>query len=169
MKQQSQEPTGDTREYSELSKRTKREIRKDLQKYKVNLTQNILENSRSIKRIRKELGIGKYWMLGAKDEKGRATQSRYRIVRAATNFYRQLYDNKSQLNPNNPQKKEEEEVPPIINREIEDAIMHLRNNRTPKDNSLIDECLKWGKEKLTTTITTLFNRIIKSEEIPQQW
>jgi hypothetical protein len=29
-------------------------------------------------------------MLGAKDENGKATQSRYGIVRAATNFYRQL-------------------------------------------------------------------------------
>jgi hypothetical protein len=85
MKQLSQKPTGDTREYSELNKRTKREIRKDLRKY-VNQTQNILENSRSIKKIRKELGIGKRWILGAKDEKRKATQSKYRIVRAATNF-----------------------------------------------------------------------------------
>jgi hypothetical protein len=66
-------------------------------------------------------------MLGAKEEKGKATQSRSGIVRAATNFYRQLYDSKSQLSPNNPQKKEgEEEVPPIINREAEDAIAHLK-------------------------------------------
>jgi hypothetical protein len=102
-------------------------------------------------------------MLGAKDEKGKAT------VRAATNFYRQLYDSKSQLSPNNPQKKEgEEEVLPIINREVEDIITHLKNNRTPGDNGLINTCLKWGKEELTTTITTLFNRINKSEEIPQQ-
>jgi hypothetical protein len=44
-----------------------------------------------------------------------------------------------------------------------------KNNRTPGDDGLINECLKWGKEELTTTITTLLNRIIESEEIPQQW
>jgi hypothetical protein len=108
-------------------------------------------------------------MLGAKDEKGNATQSRYGIVRAATNFYRQLYDSKSQLSPNNRQKKGEEEVPPIINREVEDAIAHIKNNRTSGDDGLSNECLKWGKEELTTTVTTLFNRIIESKEIPQQW
>jgi hypothetical protein len=79
-----------------------------------------------MKRIRKELGIGKHWMLGTKDEKGKATQSRYRIVRAATNFYRQIYGSKSQVSPNNPQKKGEEEVPPIINRGVKEAIAHLK-------------------------------------------
>jgi hypothetical protein len=70
-------------------------------------------------------------MLSAKDEKEKATQLRYGIARAVTNFYRQLYDSKSQSSPNNPQKKGEEKVPPIINREVEDAIKHLKNNRTP--------------------------------------
>jgi hypothetical protein len=49
------------------------------------------------------------------------------------------------------------------------SIAHLKNNRTSGDDGLINECLKWGKEELTTTIITLFNRIIKSEDTPRQW
>jgi hypothetical protein len=43
--QLSQEQTGDTREYPELNKRTKREIGKDVRKYNVNLTQKITEKT----------------------------------------------------------------------------------------------------------------------------
>ena len=160
----------DSKEYSEINKMTKRAIRKDVREYNVNLTRNILENSKSIKRIKKELGNGKYWMLGAKDEKGNTTKSRYEIVRAATNFYKQLYDSNLQVNKNDTQKRENEEVvPPILTSEVDNAITQLRNNRAPGDDGLVNECLKWGKEELTTNITDLFNKILTTEKIPEQW
>ena len=168
---QSMHKTGKmTAEYSELDRRTKREIRKDLRKYSLNQTRSILENSKSIKRVKKELEKGKLWMLGAKDSNGETIRSRAEIIEAATNFYKQIYDSNIPMRQQNLQELErEEDLPLLLNGEVENALGQLKSNKTPGDDGIINECLKWGKTELTSTITDLFNKIIETEEIPTQW
>ena len=60
---------------------------------------------------------------------------------------------------------EEEETPTILKREVEDVIVHLRKNRTPADDGILNEYLKRAGEKLIEIITLIFNKIITTEEI----
>ena len=52
---------------------------------------------------------------------------------------------------------------------MEDAIVHLRNNRIPRNDVILNEYLKWGGEKLIEIIPLIFNKIITTEDIPEQW
>lgn len=83
-------------EYEELDRNTKREIRRDLRVYNYSQIKEIMENSKSIKKIRKQTRKGTHWMLGVKDEAGRKLTSREEFSKEATKFYSQLYESTSQ-------------------------------------------------------------------------
>ena len=160
----------DGAEYTEINRRTKRAIRKDIREYNLNKTREILENSRSTKKVAKEREKGKMWMLGTKDKQNQSTRSRVEIVNAATSFYKQLYDsNKTKWKKGVQNKEREEELPDILKDEVEEAINFLKSNKAPGEDGIINEYLKWGKKELITPITNLFNKILMTEKIPQQW
>jgi hypothetical protein len=65
--------------------------------------------------------------------------------------------------------EEEEELPTVLKGEVKNIITQLKNNKTPGEEGVINECLKWGEQDIKDPITTLFNRILVLEIIPQQW
>ena len=171
MKQKWQKLIVGPEEYYRIDKETKREIRKDLREYNLNQIKNVLTNTKSIKRAKQKIENGKYWMLGAQDITGKTKRTRSGIIEAATTFYKNLYDSKSPITDQTIQKVggKEEEIPYILESEVENAISYLRNNKTPGEDGIINECLKWGNEELLKNITALYNTIVTSERIPQQW
>ena len=111
-------------------------------------------------------------MIGAKDEKGNKVATRTGINAIATNFYKELYDSNAQRGDESVKEikgEDEDEIPAILKREVEEAINNLKSNKTPGEDGILNEYLKWGKEELLESITSLFNKIIRSENIPQQW
>lgn len=157
-------------EYSEINKLTKREIRKDLRRYEKETTKTILEESKSTKKIRKELNKGKQWMLEAKDKAGKTKRERKDIVKEATHFYKELYNSKETIEEKYLLRSEgEEDIPPILKDEISNIIKHLRRNKTPGEDGITNEYLQWGGDRLIEQLTHLFNNIIETETIPQQW
>lgn len=162
-----------TEAYTELNKRTKREIRKDTRDYNHRQIQEIMENSKSIKRVKKTLSEGKHWMLGVKDDTGQKKTQRDEILEQATTFYRKLY-NSSQTNRNTNQNPltpldNTENVPPILTSEVRTALKELKNNKCPGDDGIYNEYLKLGQEELIPVLRDLFNKIIETEEIPETW
>jgi hypothetical protein len=134
------------------------------------MIQKILESTKSTKRIKREMGEGKLWMMRVKDKNGEITRTRAGIVEAATDFYDQLFDSNTNIKHRYLQKmEEEEEIPPILKGEVETAIKHLKNNRAPGEEGIINECLKWRQEELAEIMTDLFNKIMETEIIPEQW
>ena len=84
-------------------------------------------------------------MLGAMDEKGEKITTRNGILTQATGFYKKLYGSNHPLNNEYLKGLEEEEkVPTILEMEVEQAIAQLRNNKIPREDRIINECLKWG-------------------------
>ena len=73
-------------EFAEMNKLTKRQIRDDLREHKMNLIKNIMEDSKSIRKIKKEVSNGKNWMLGVKDSRGNRIAARQNIIDHATEF-----------------------------------------------------------------------------------
>jgi hypothetical protein len=113
--------------YCEVDKKMKREIRNDIRKHTLEMIQKILEKTKSTKRIKREMGEGKLWMMGAKDKNGEITRTRASIVEVATDFYEQLYHSNTNIKHRYLQKmEEEEEMPPILKGEVETAIKHLK-------------------------------------------
>jgi hypothetical protein len=109
-------------------------------------------------------------MLGAMDKKGEKIM-RKRILKQGTGFYEKVYESNHPLNNEYLKEiEEEEEVPTILETEVEEAIIaQLKNNKTLGEDGIINECLKWGGKNLKKEITMMFNKILTTENIPAQW
>jgi hypothetical protein len=105
----------------------------------------MLENTKSTKRMKREMREGKLWMMGAGDKIGEM-RTRAGIVEVASDFYKQLYDSNTNIKHRYLQNMEEEEIPPILKGEVEATMKHLKNNRAPGEEGIINECLKRGQE-----------------------
>ena len=161
-------------EYLELDKKTKREIRKDLRDYRNEITRSTLENFRSVRKAKKRLYQEKQWITGVRKCTGERTSSRSDIVEAASDYYKHLYSSTIKETP--PAQNRvvstrtcREAVPPILPSEVRNAIKDLKNEKAPGEDGIRNEAIKWSSEKLTAPIVTTFNKILETEEIPQQW
>ena len=78
-------------EYLKLDKIVKREIRKDIRKYRSEQTKQIIESSKTIRKAKGNLNKGKKWMLATKSSEGKNITSRKNINNIVTDYYRDLY------------------------------------------------------------------------------
>ena len=170
---------GAKREYDELNKRTKRTIREDIRSHKIDIIRQIMIESKSTRKMKKELSNGKHWMLGVKDDKGKRIASRAQISAQATKFYKDLYsstlqrNNSTTLDSNqrtaNDEDKANTKVPEIIRSEVRTAIAEIKTNKSPGEDGILNEYLKIGEETLIAPIIQLFNKILDTEDIPTAW
>lgn len=157
-------------EYREIDKLTKRAIRSDVREHRTNMTRQILESTKSTRKVRRNITSGKQWMLGAKKTSGERMTARPDIIAEATNYYKQLYT--SRIPPSKlPEKTQDDTktIPPILQSEVRTAIKELKYRKTPGEDGIWNEYLKYGEEILTRPITILFNKILEEETIPEQW
>ena len=130
-------------EFAELNKRTKREIRNDIREYNLRLTRNIIANTKSVKKARKELNDGKYWMLGTKGDNNEKISTRTEIIEAATKFYETLYKSNKKLREENiPEEMQQTAIPPLLHSEVRYAIHRLNAGKSPGEDGIINEYLK---------------------------
>lgn len=134
----------------------------------------IIDKSKSVKKIRKELTDGKHWIMGVKNRNGKRIASRAEISKHATDYYRDLYT--STLPAENPgrrplrKKDDDEDVSiSILPSEVRTAIMELKNGKIPGEDGILNEFIKLGIEEIIPPITRLFNLILDTEEVPKQW
>jgi len=62
-----------------------------------------------------------------------------------------------------------EEVPPILDSEIEHAINKMKNNKAPGEDQVVIEMLKTGGEIVRRKIKELFDKVIRRERVPEEW
>ena len=162
------------RQYAEINKRVKREIRKDIRKHKTELIQEIMLSSKSTRAIIQGLKSDKHWMLRINNKHGKSTSIRKEINEEATSFFKHLYTSRidDDYSFDITESVEEDlnsDVPPIINSEIRSIIEKLKTSKCPGNDGILNEHLKTGLLQLTPMLTTLFNSILEKEEIPDQW
>ncbi len=92
----------------------------------------------------------------------------------AANFYKKLYEKqeikkKESEEEEMIEREEEEEVPKILESEVRWAISKLKRKKAAGPDKIKNESLKTFSGILTKPISTIFNLILESEEIPQQW
>ncbi|CAH2104737.1 unnamed protein product [Euphydryas editha] len=159
----------DKMKLSSIYKETNKSIRKDYKNHRLKTIEEHLRTSSSYKRAFKELHTHKTWIPSLLENSTPST-NRENILKIATNFYANLYDQRENENSEiitfHPQNKTNIEWNAT---EIVREINRLKSNKSPGPDGIPNEALKLGQTLLTPTITTLFNTIIKEERVPEQW
>ena len=64
---------------------------------------------------------------------------------------------------------DEDEIPPILKSEVENAISELKTGKSPGLDGIYSEYLKAGGEPLVNALLHLFSLILKTGTIPNQF
>lgn len=159
-------------ELAETRKLVRKCIRRDTKEQEELLVHEIMESSRSTRRLKREMSTGRQWIPKI-HQNAHMEYERNKILKTATEFYRNLYSN---TDPTPPEKSgthkkttNNEEVPAFMEDEIVNIIRTLKNNKSPGEDKITNEMLKTGNEILAQPLLSVFNKILQTTQIPEQW
>lgn len=160
----------DKEELKVLYKLTNKEIKRCYDTYRKTTIQRHLDNSRSAKRAYKELNQTKTWIPSLRSSNNNC-KSRTEIIKAATEFYANLYSQSDtpQQNMVNYHCIDTTIIQEFTEKEILKQLMRLKTEKSPGTDGITNECIKIAKTLLLTPITILWNKILKEEAVPHQW
>lgn len=152
---------------TEISKQIKESIRKDRKQNRMETIEKFISKTGGIKKAYRELRNSKDWIVKMKNDSGKWKHRRTDIMDIATSYYKRLYENDT---------TEDEidlagfsNIPNILQAEVEKAIDTQKADKSPGPDGISNEILKHGKEVLAPVLTDMFNNILNTEIIPQQW
>lgn len=162
------------KELSELFKITNKQLRKEYNKYRIEIIEKHLHATGSQRKAYKQLNAGKKWIPTLKTKnKPKEQQTRKDLVKIASNFYEELYDGKCTDNKNYEKSSEtgdsNQEIQPFHGAEIIKRIEKLKKEKSPGADNIPNEALILGRHILLGPLTTLFNKILENQEIPINW
>lgn len=169
------------KELSVLYKATSKAIRKDYQNYRNKIIEDKLRKHRSSKRAYKQLTTHKNWIQNL-ETNTKDTKTRDDVINCATEFYKKLYEvqtdishsistttyscTNNKLYENIP---EEVDIIPIDAMEMSIHIQKLKQDKSPGPDGLQNEALKIGSALLVHPLTYLFNKVLDTGQVPEQW
>ncbi|XP_050680147.1 uncharacterized protein LOC126976047 [Leptidea sinapis] len=160
--------TQDRRKHlTKISKEIKDSIRKDKKKSRMEIIEAYISKTGGVKKAYKELKNSNDWIVKMKDDTGKWNHRRTDILGIATSYYKKLYKS-------NPTTCENtlvgtSSVSSILQVEVEKAIVTQSVDKTPGPDGISNEFLRNYKEVLIPVLTEMFNTILNTEIIPQQW
>ncbi|XP_057656894.1 uncharacterized protein LOC130894222 [Diorhabda carinulata] len=82
-------------------------------------------------------------------------------------YLQEVYGNEdeSRNEPNIPEITTDED----LQKEVQAAIKQLKNRKIPGQDAITNELLKYGGESLAKQLTTLINKIVSHQKIPDNW
>ena len=122
-----------------------------------------IENGKGLKKATNNKEGYKEMIPSLKEEDGSLTSNRERILERCAEFYEKLYNNAAQ---NIIRANAAEEVPPILDSEIEKAMKEMKEKKAPGEDLIMIEMLKAGGEVLKKKMKELFNEVIRTEIVP---
>ena len=84
--------TRDHTEYVEICKTIKKKARGDIRKHNLEEIREIIEASKSLKKVRRTHSLGKNRMITLLDKQGKEIQEQDKIMERIDKFYSELYD-----------------------------------------------------------------------------
>jgi endonuclease/exonuclease/phosphatase family metal-dependent hydrolase len=159
-----------TKQIEEISKAINKSIKEHRKNARLNKIQAEIEQTGGIKKVLKTLRDHKTWIPNMRNNNNIATSKRPLISQIATEFYRKLYksDEKEDKDEDINEIKEEL-VPCIMESEVRKAILTQKNGKAPGPDRITNEILKGTLEIIGGSLTTLFNEILSTVIIPEQW
>lgn len=154
-------------EIGKLSKQIKLQIRKDREQFRFKTFEKFINKTGGIKKALKVLSDKTNWITNMKDQQCKTTTNRLDILSIATNFYKNLYSSKRQIEVT--ELSNNDNVPPIIEDEIHKAIKTQKNDKAPGPDQINNESLLSCNNYIAPLLTCIFNDIVNTEIIPTQW
>ena len=152
-----------------LCKLVKGKIREFSKGKKNDMIGRILDTTKSIKSIKKNLRLGKSWTVQLTDKAGIKHYNRDSINRIATNFFRELYREEGRIDLPEINLKGEEKIPEFLIEEVEQITKNLKNNKANGHDRITNEQIKYGGKSLNKKLTELFNNILYTQTIPPEF
>ena len=117
------------REYNKLCQTILKRLREDLRQHNTMRVKEAIESEKGLKRAKEKEGC-KVLIPALKEQDGTVITNRERILERCAEFYETLYKDAAQ----NIRKEEAEDVPPILDSEIEHAIKGMKNDKAPGED-----------------------------------
>ncbi|CAH2088198.1 unnamed protein product [Euphydryas editha] len=162
------------KQLSILFKQTSKSIRNDYKQHRQKIIENSITNYRSAKRAYKQLITHTNWIKSLKNEQNE-TKSRKDLITCATNFFKDLYSNEllntftTPFSEINSLHTNTSETTIIKERDVWENIKKLKRERSPGPDGLRNEVLIEGAKLLTGPLTRIFNSVLRTGIIPEQW
>ena len=154
-------------EIANISKEIKLSMKKDRKQKRMDTIEKHVIKSGGIKKAYKELTNTKDWIVKIKNRKGESDCRRENILEVATAYYKELFEiNTAEAEV---ELTDNADIPTILLTEVEHAIDMLRKEKALGPDGISNDVIKGTKSVLAPVFTDLFNYIIRTEIIPQQW
>lgn len=171
----------DSVDYRNITKVINKAIRSDLRKYNVKLAQDTIEANCNMRVLRTKLMNAKKEIFNLRDKTGAIQSDRNAILNIAKEFYENLYTS-VQPQPTTAATTDDtqserpiitnvgsEEMPDITFEEVSAALAEMKNGKSPGEDGVPVEAIKFGGDTLLETITALFNKCLELEKVPIAW
>lgn len=155
---------------SVLYRKINRNIKANIENYRLTTIQEYLEKSGGVNKAYKKLNNTKQQMTQLKSTSGSTVTNRHDLMQVATQFYKNLYHKTEhhsepiEITPRNT------DTPPLFTEsEVEFSINKLKTGKSPGSDRINNEQIMAGKEMLTKPLTKLFNQVLEKKVLPRQW
>lgn len=160
--------------HREIRKVVRREIRKDVNKYEEEKISQIIEDTGSTKKLYRNLAMNRRSYIHTIAHNNKIIRDREDIVETFACYFEEIYkSNQPKSNgttrESHTERDEGCEKLEISMDEMDKAIKHLKNDKTPGEDGLTNELIKAGGINLCQHICTLFNQILEENIIPLEW
>ena len=123
-------------ECSEICKTIRKKTREDIREHKTTRVKEAIENKKGLKKATNNKEGYKVMIPSMKEEDRSLTSNRERILDRCAELYEKLYNDAAQ---NIIRANAAEEVPPILDSEIEKAMMEMKEKNAPGEDQIMIE------------------------------
>ena len=148
------------RKYARLRKLLKNDIRE----YNTMRVKEVVETGRGLRKATNKEEC-KVMIPSLKGEEGSIITNRKRILERCAEFYEKLYEDTVQ----NIAKVETEEVSAILTSKVERALSQMKRSKAPGEDRIVAEMIRAGGEIALRKIQDLFNTVLRTETLPNEW
>lgn len=158
--------------FREKRKQVKLMIKRDVKIYEVRLMESAINRGRGQREARKGFNRGKEWICKLTKENSQVTFDRDEILEESAKFYEKVLSStftKEEREAKCPDLSKYQEVEEISIEEMREALSSMKNNRSPGDDGITSELIKLCDNQALSYFCKLFNKILSTEKIPEDW
>ncbi|XP_023946281.2 LINE-1 reverse transcriptase homolog [Bicyclus anynana] len=160
------------KELSILFKRISKLIRNDYKRHRQKIIENSITQHRSAKKAYKQLITHTDWIKSLKNGQ-KETKSRKDLISCATNFYKELYSTElrdmTTSTESDSLQTNISDTAIIKELDVWEHIKKLKREKSPGPDGLKNDALIEGAKLLTVPLTRIFNLVLRTGIIPEQW
>ena len=130
------------------------------------MTKGIIEETNNTKAANKFLMQGSITIIAMKHQDGTITHNKTEILSLATNFYRDLYQSQTKVEPIVHRKQIEEPLEDITEEKVQKTIKKLRNKKSPGPDGVANKLLKSAASLVRKSLAHLMNPCLQNKTIP---